>query len=153
MGHHGDVREFAAALADAIDDALPVWVERSVERVATGAGVALSTPMKEAAAEAGQRARQEVGGKIRVLLDADIDQQQATPLSLLRSAVRYPTEVLQAAEVPPVRRDAQQHRLFPDDVYDLAPATFADLGRDVGATGLAWAAAKAYTHLQRHGRP
>ncbi len=36
---------------------------------------------------------------------SDIDEQRTTPLALIRGAVRYPTEVLRAAGVPPVERD------------------------------------------------
>ena len=87
---------------------------------------------------------------MRALLAADIDDQHTTPLSLLRGAVRYPTAVLSAAGVPPVRRDEQQERLFPDDLYDLAPATFADVDPALAEVGMAWGAAKAFEHLQRH---
>ena len=71
-------------------------------------------------------------------------------MTLLRAAVRYPTEVLRAAGVPGVVRDEQQERLFPNDVYDLAPANFADVDPALAEPGLAWGAAKAYIHLQRH---
>ncbi|MBV8160204.1 MAG: hypothetical protein JO265_04710, partial [Acidimicrobiia bacterium] len=65
-------------------------------------------------------------------------------------AVRFPAAVLAAAGVPPVRRDEQQERLFPADVYDLAPATFADVDPALADVALAWGAAKAFEHLQRH---
>jgi hypothetical protein len=105
---------------------------------------------RRAAAEAGRQAAAEVGPAVRELLAADIDDQRTTPLSLLRGAVRYPTAVLEAVGVPPVRRDEPQERLFPDDVYDLAPATFADVDPALAEVGLAWGAAKAFEHLQRH---
>ena len=44
-------------------------------------------------------------------------------------------------------------RLFPDDDYDLSPATFADVDPRLTEPGLAWGAAKAFTHLQRHRPP
>jgi hypothetical protein len=91
-----------------------------------------------------------VGPMLRALLATDIDEQATTPLSLLRGAVRYPTAVLRDAGVPPARRDEQQERLFPDDVYDLAPATFADVDPALAEVGMAWGAAKAFEHLQRH---
>ena len=84
-------------------------------------------PVLAEARDAGERARSEVGTQMRALLSADIDEQRTTPLQLLRGAVRYPTEVLRAAEVPPVDRDQAQAHLFPEDVYDLSPATFADV--------------------------
>jgi hypothetical protein len=146
------MQEHATTLADAIEAALPDWVERAVARRMAEAG--RSEPDVTAAAEAaGLRAQREVGPRVRALLDADIDEQRSTPLSLLREAARYPTDVLRAAGVAPVERDQMQERLLPDDVYDLAPATFADVDPALTEPGLAWGAAKAWTHRRRHGGP
>ena len=38
-------------------------------------------------------------------------------------------------------------RNFPDDVYDLSPATFADVDPALHEPGLVWGAAKAHVHL------
>jgi hypothetical protein len=85
------------------------------------------------------------------LLTADIDDQATTPLAILRaSAVRYPTEVLHAAGVPPVVRDEFVEGVFPDDTYDLAPTSIADLDPDLGDLAIAWGAAKAFEHKRRH---
>jgi hypothetical protein len=100
---------------------------------------------------AGLRARDDVTPQIRTLLAADIDEQRGSPLALLRSAaVRYPTAVLRDLGVPPIVRDEAQERFFPDDIYDLAPANFADLDPALAEVGIAWGAAKAFEHLQRH---
>ncbi|HEX6595944.1 MAG TPA: hypothetical protein VF045_03360 [Acidimicrobiales bacterium] len=141
------IDEHATALADAIEAALPGWVERSVRLRLGGPTGQVET----AAAEAGRQAASEVGGAVRRLLEADIDEQATTPLALLRGAVRYPTAVLRAAGVAPVPRDAVQERLFPDDVYDLAPASFADIDPSLLEPGIRWGAAKAFVHKQRHG--
>ena len=136
----------ATALADAIVGALPGWVERCVARRLPTLG-----PERQAAARAaGERAADEVGGQVRALLAADIDDQRTTPLALLRSAVRYPTEVLQAAGVPPVDRDPVQARLLPGDPYDLSPASFADIDPALAEPGMVWGAAKARAHRRRH---
>jgi hypothetical protein len=142
--------EQAVALADAIDQALPAWVERSVERVMKAWKGEVDEGVRVAAAAAGRQAVNEVGPQVRALLDTDIDAQRTTPLSLVRRAVRFPTAVLQAVGVPPVVRDEQQERLFPEDVYDLAPASFADVDPALAEVGVAWGAAKAFEHLQRH---
>jgi hypothetical protein len=118
-------------------------------RLATAFHGRADDDVRAAAAETGRRAATEVGREVRELLVLDIDLQPTTPLALLRGAVRYPTAVLRGAGVPPVVRDEQQERLFPDDDYDLAPANFADVSPDLADTGLAWGAAKAYAHLQR----
>ena len=143
--------EHGAALADAIDDVLPGWVERSVASVLAAAGIEVDESVPADAAAAGRRARDEVGAAVRALLELDIDEQRSTPLSLLREAVRYPTEVLRRAGVEPVgERDDVRARLFPDDAYDLSPAAFADIDPRLTEPGLVWGAAKAYEHLRRH---
>ncbi len=145
------MEEQAKALADAIEAALPSWVERSVARRLADAGRPVETDVAAAAADAGRQAADEVGPAVRRLLEADIDEQATTPLSLLRGAVRFPTAVLRGAGVPEVVRDEYHPALLPDDVYDLAPATFADVDPSLAEPGLAWGAAKAFTHIQRHG--
>lgn len=135
----------AEELASAVEAALPGWVVRCVTRLAPGAG-------ERAAAEAaGQRAGVEVGAAVRALLLTDVDAQRTTPLALLRDAVRYPTAVLAEAGVPPVARDPFAVERFPDDVYDLTPASFADVEPGLGELGIRWGASKAWEHKQRHG--
>ena len=141
------MEEYAKTLADAIDAALPGWVVRSVERVATAAGRPVDAAVT---AEAGERARTEAGAKVRQLLEADIDEQRTTPLSILRDAIRYPSAVLRDAGVPPVVRDDYSREAFPEDDYDLTPASFADIDPALTEPALAWGAAKAWTHKERH---
>jgi hypothetical protein len=140
------VEPHATALADAIVAAIPGWVERSVARRMPGP----HPEVADAVREAGRRAAVEVGVEIRTLLQADIDEQWTTPLALLRTAVRYPTEVLAAAGVPPVERDPIQARLLPGDIYDLSPANFADVDPSLAEPGIVWGAAKALAHRRRH---
>ena len=148
----GSVEEHATALADAVEAALPVWVEGCVRRRLADAGRPYDGAVAGAVAAAGARARDEVGPAVRRLLEQDVDEQATTPLSLLRGAVRFPTSVLRALGVPPVDRDEVQERLFPDDPYDLTPASFADVDPALAEPGLVWGAAKAFVHIQRHGR-
>ncbi len=145
------VEPHATALADAVVAALPGWVERSVARILTAWQDGPPDPdVLAAAQDAGRRAAVEVGGQVRALLAADVDEQRSTPLALLRTAVRYPTEILQAAGVPPVVRDPIQERLLPADLYDLSPASFADVDPALAEPGLVWGAAKALAHRRRH---
>jgi hypothetical protein len=141
---------YAAALADAVVAALPAWVERSVSaRYADWSGEATPAEVREAAVIAGRQAVVEVEPPLRDLLATDVDEQRTNPLAILRRAVRHPTSVLAQAGVPPVERDAHAERLFPDDLYDLGPAAFADLGPAVHEPGLVWGAAKAHVILRR----
>ena len=138
--------ELAEGLADGIVAALPGWVARCI--AARSVGVAVDDA---AVAAAGRRAAAEVGPRVRSLLAADIDEQRTGPLALVRHAVAYPASVLSAAGVAPVERDADAVRLFPDDAYDLSPASFAELHPDLRGPGLEWGAAKAHVHRRRHG--
>jgi hypothetical protein len=145
-----DVDPYALALADGIEAVLPTWVVRSVVTVMTAWSGGVPADVALAAEEAGQRARVEVGGAVRELLATDIDEQRTTPLALLRAAVRYPTEVLRDAGVPGLERDAFAEDAFPDDIYDLSPARFADIDPALADVGLAWGASKAFAHKRRH---
>lgn len=138
----------AAELAAAVEAALPGWVERCV-RDRLGADEAGTPAVRAAAVDAGRRAADEVGPALRALLAADVDDQRASPLALVRRAVRYPTEVLRAAGAQPVRRDEFAERVLPEDVYGLAPATWADVDPALHEPGLRWGAAKAHTVLTR----
>ena len=143
----------AEVLADAVEAALPGWVERSVERLLVEwSGVADPAAMAEARV-AGEAARHEVGAAVRALLEQDIDEQRTNPLALLRAAVAYPAGVLRRAGVPPVQRDQFSEAHFPDDVYDLTPASFAEVDPSLPEPGLAWGAATAWAHRRRHSPP
>ena len=138
----------------AVDAALVGWVERVVEdrwRRANG-GAPLTDALRASARAVGQRARDELVPQLRALLAVDVDEQRANPLAVLRRAVPAVTEVLQSVGVPPVARDAAAEQLFPDDVYDVTPAAFADLDPSVHEPGLVWGAAKAHVILARRRR-
>jgi hypothetical protein len=149
---HDDPADLAAlagharALADAVEVAIPRWVHRCVER-ARGREVDDGLRGRtEAAARAAQR---DGAPRVRALLDADVDDQRTGPLDVLRSLVRYPTEVLRAEGVAPVARDELARSGFPDDDYDLTPASFADIDPSLHELGLVWGAAKAHVVLAR----
>jgi hypothetical protein len=141
--------EYAHELAGGIEAAIGPWVERVVRTRLEQAGMTPSAEVGAAIEAAMAEATAEVGGEVRALLEQDIDDQSTNPLHLVRSAVRYPTEVLRSAVVPPVERDADAERLFPDDPYDLTPGSFADLDPELADVGMRWGAAKAYVHLAR----
>jgi hypothetical protein len=147
-----DVAGYGSVLADRIEEALPRWVAASVARIMTAWAGTVPPSVADAASAAGIEAAREVGPRVRALLAADIDEQHSTPLATVRAlAVRHPTSVLQAAGVPPVSRDEAAETLFPDDIYDLVPASFADLDPSLVDAGLRWGAAKAFEHKRRHG--
>jgi hypothetical protein len=150
---YGPVDDYARTLADAITAAIAGWVTGAVERVLASRSLPMTTETRQAAAAAGSLAQAETGAAIQALLAADIDDQRSTPLTLLRQAVRYPTRVLQDAGVPPAARDRFAERAFPEDLYDLSPASLADVDPALTDPGIAWGAAKAFEHKRRHRPP
>jgi|TARA_B110000438_G_C15626206_1_gene568826 hypothetical protein len=140
--------DLASELVDEVVAALPDWVSRCI----TDRQFAVTGVSEDDVVSAGRRAADEVGQRLRTLMTADVDEQWTGPLAILRDATRYPTELLAAAGVPPVDRDADAQQMFPDDLYDLTPASFADIHPDLQGPGLAWGAAKAYVHGLRHRR-
>ncbi|HET9692311.1 MAG TPA: hypothetical protein VFP61_14260, partial [Acidimicrobiales bacterium] len=88
--------EHGRALAEAATAALPGWVARVACARAAAAGVALDPAAVDAA---GRQAAGEVGHRLRELVALDVDAQRATPLALVRTAVRWPTALLRDAGV------------------------------------------------------
>lgn len=142
------VGEAATQLADLAIAALPGWVERCVAEGCERGAVA-AADLSAAARDAGLQCAAEIGPPLRDLLATDVDEQQSTPLSVLRCAVRFPTQVLADGGVPAPDRDDFDAARFPDDPYGLTPASFADIDPDLGPIGIAWGAAKAFEVLQR----
>ena len=144
--------DIGTRLADAVEAALPAWVEASVETIVVAWSGSVPDDVRAAATEAGRRAAAKVGPELRRLLAADPDEQWTNPLALLRAAVRYPTAVLREAGVPGVVRDEFDERHFPDDEYGLTPMRFADVDPALADLGYEWGATKAMAHKARHGR-
>jgi hypothetical protein len=144
--------DYAGALAEGIERAIPGWVERSVRGVLADQGIAVDDELGRRIATAAAGARDEGASRVRRLLATDVDRQAGNPLAILRDLVRYPTAVLRAAGARPVGRDEFHERSFPDDVYDLSPAAFADVEPALHEPGLVWGAAKAHVHLARRRR-
>lgn len=137
--------ECARVLSEGIAQALPGWVVSAVESRLP----AMSPGIRDAAEAAGAAAAAEIGGEAARLLAADIDDQRENPLAVLRRAVRYPTEVLAAAGAVRVERDDFAIERFPDDIFDLTPASFGEIHPNLQSAGLTWGAAKAFVHRRR----
>jgi hypothetical protein len=141
--------QIAGALADRVEVVVPGWIEGLVVlRVQQWRGDVADDVLVRAA-RAGEDAGREVGPRMRALLGADIDEQAANPLQLLRAATRHAHAVLEQLGVPEVARDEFARRSFPDDRYDLMPATWGDVDASLHEAGIAWGAAKAFVHKAR----
>ena len=139
----------AADLADRIDATVADWISLLVvTRVEQWQGKA-SDEVRALADAAGNAARAELMPRMRRLLEADIDDQAANPLELLRHATRHAQSVLEGLGTPAVERDQFAQRSFPTDVYDLMPATWSDIDPSLHQPGITWGAAKAFVHKAR----
>lgn len=139
----------AAELADRVEEAVPGWIEGLVlDRVREWRGH-VGTEAAAEAVVAAEEACAEVVPRMRRLLEADIDDQAANPLELLRRSTRHAHDALARIGVPSVVRDDFARRSFPDDTYDLMPATWSDIHPDLHEIGLTWGAAKAFVHKAR----
>jgi hypothetical protein len=136
-----DVRALGTTLLAALREEMPHW---SATVVAERGGDPVLGH------SAGMRAYEALEPELRALLNADIDAQRGTPLSILRRAVEWPTEVLRAAGIETVVRDSDDETRFPADVYGLTPAAFSDFGEASGDAGLRWSVGKAFEHKRRH---
>ena len=140
---------FARDLVEAVEAALPGWVQRCVLTRAAQAEVPVSDEVLRATRDAARQATGTVTDQLAQLFGSDIDDQNRSPMEVLRSAVRYPTAVLRWMGVPPVLREEFEVREFPDDDYALTPASFGDIDDALHEPGLRWGAAKAHVHLAR----
>jgi hypothetical protein len=125
------LRTAGATIVAGIERCVDDWVVAQVGRILDAWGQADATTRARAdgdARVAGQQAAARVTGELRALLALDPVDQRSTPLEVVRTAVREPTQVLEAAGVPPVVRDDFDERAFPGDHYGLVPRTLGDLG-------------------------
>jgi hypothetical protein len=136
-----------AAIVAGVERCLPDWVPAQVTRILDlwgRADPAVRAEAERAAAAAGPAVTARVVGELRRLLASDPAEQRRTPLQVVRSAVREPTEILAGAGVAPVARDPFDERAHPEDRYDLAPRTLGDLGDpELAPLLLVWGHAKA----------
>lgn len=132
----------AHRLANDTIAALGSWVHRCVVDACERVGH-VEMPSEGDTAAAGERCAAEIGPQLVTLLELDVTEQRSTPLAIVRTAVRFPTEVLQRAGVPAPQRDTFSQERFPEDPYGLVPASLADIDLELGALAMAWGAAKA----------
>lgn len=140
---------YGSALADAVDAVVVPWVmDGSLTAIRNQTDHAAAVDLV-AIEEAAQLSRKEVAVGLASLAGQDPDRQSVTPLAVVRSALVHPTKALHVAGVAPVPRDSFSRESFPDDVYNLNPASFRDFGVAVHEASLVWGAAKAHVILAR----
>ena len=118
------------------------WLRSLAERVVTAQSLAskiVSERMERVIADS----RQDLLARLGELLAEEAWEQRRNPLELVRQATTGLTAELLATGARPVMRDEFKERSFPDDVLDLAPATWSDVHPDLHDVGLEWGAWKA----------
>ncbi|MGE0877860.1 MAG: hypothetical protein AB7L13_00120 [Acidimicrobiia bacterium] len=141
--------EYSQALLDAVDAAVPGWIERLVCDLVVAYRGECSFEVRRRVRAAGQRAAADVHEQLGAFLETDVDEQRTNPLSILRGAVTYATAALKDEQIPEVVRDEFAERAFPDDVYNLVPAGWNDIDVSLQEPGMIWGAWKAKQHLDR----
>ena len=164
-GHgEGEFSQLTGLLVMRVAIAVPDWVRRSVERGVANAIVRVGPywsiePEKWQALDrgaelAGWEAAEEVEKKVSTLLAAVEDLRPVTPrvLDALQEAVIYPAGVLRDARIPKARRDRSAMKLFPNDVYNVAPRSLAELHPMMPELLASWEVARMTIFHARYGR-
>ena len=139
--------EYSARLLTAVDGVFDAWIARLVSTAMATAGRA--EPTAEQVRTVTEEARNIGMTGLRDLLSVDAEQQRSNPLAVLRSATQPVSRFLEDEGCTPVERDEFSRRSFPDDMFGLAPATWADLDPSLVEPGLEWGAWKAATIIGR----
>jgi hypothetical protein len=151
------MRDAGDAIVAGIDRLASAWVVASVARIVDAWG-RLEPSDREAALaraqERGSAAGSEVAEQLRAFFACDPSEQRTTPLEIVRTLRRTPTEILAAVGIPPVERDEYETKLFPDDVYGLVPRSLADFGdEDLAPMLMVWGLGKAKVQRARAAEP
>jgi hypothetical protein len=153
------MEQAGTAIVAAVDRLAADWVVASIARIADAWGAlddGQRAALLESARSAGAAAAARVGDELRVFFTTDPAEQRTTPLAIVRSLRREPTEVLRRAGVPGVERDQYETRSFPDDDYALVPHSLSDLGdEELGPMLMVWGVgkSKALRAQRNHRRP
>jgi hypothetical protein len=148
------LRVLARTLGHQLLSAVGPWLTRAGDKRVAAAGLAAvddgSRRSRSARIRATATATAEaLAPEIRRVLEADVDAGRGSPLAVIRAGTGPFTKMLLEIGVPPVARDEFSRRTFPDDLFDLGPASFADVHESLQDPGLMWGAARAHVHLRR----
>ena len=118
------------------------WLRGLVERIVSSQGMSDSVDVERLEGVISS-ARSDLLAALHRLLEIDAWEQRRNPLELVRGATMGLTVELASLGARSVPRDEFKERSFPDDVFDLAPATWSDVHPDLHEVGLEWGAWKA----------
>ena len=133
---------YSTRLLETMQDVTEPWLRGLVERVVSSQGLAASVDV-ERLERVISSARSDLIAALSRLLEQEAWEQRRNPLEVVRGVTTGLTAELAALGARPVPRDEFKERSFPDDVFDLAPATWSDVHPDLHEVGLEWGAWKA----------
>ena len=108
-------------LVQAVESSLGDWIESCVHSILREQGRSIDDRTANLISAARRDAARDVVAELRTVLALDVDEQRKNPLSILRAAVRFPTQVLHAVGAQPVERDEFDEQSFPDDEFGSRP--------------------------------
>lgn len=129
----------AEALRDALCSVYRPWVTHVIGSRGWGESPGLAASLDDGA--------HWLGSALDELLVEPFERQRRGPLEVFQEAMRFPTVALTGAGRDPIGRDASVVNALPGDIYDLAPASSAQLGEEVWHAHVRWGAAKAATFV------
>lgn len=133
---------YSARLYDTMSKVVESWLRDLFAKVLSGQGIVVSAETDRMDRVVSETARRLLAD-VDELLSHEAWEQRRNPLDLARSATENVTTELKRLGAGPVSRDEFKERSFPDDVFDIAPATWSDLHPDLHEPGLEWGAWKA----------
>lgn len=134
-------------LLDAAVAAMPGWVQRCVHSVLGAQSIEVTPDVERATEQASLDAQSWTAELLPPVLATNDPQHVGTPLTVIRAAARFPTAVLRQAGAAELQRDDYARRHFPEDVFDLTPASWADIDDALVDPAIRWGAARVRAHL------
>ncbi len=148
MSGREQLPEVAVELVEVAERVVPAWLTRITVDAAIRSGLEPASIAAEIEAVV-RDASATTLAELESLLLLDVDQQAVNPLTVLRGAIAGPTELLRRHGARPRPVDPFIVERFPDDIYGVGPAAWADVHPDLHEPGMLWGAWKAMTVLQR----
>lgn len=140
--------DYSARLLQSVTAVAATWATRLIDDRLSADGLLDTVTEESRRSVVAEVERLAIDG-LRQLLELDAEQQRSNPLAVLRSATAPVSRLLASAGARPVERDEFDRRSFPDDVFGLAPATWADIDPSLLEPGIEWGAWKAATIIGR----
>lgn len=148
MSGREQLPEVPAQLLDVARRVVPGWLTRITVDAAVRGGVDPSS-WGDDLDRVVRDAADSTLAELEALVVLDVDEQTVNPLTVLRGAIEGPTELLRRRGVRPRPIDPFIVERFPDDIYGIGPAAWADIDQELHEPGMLWGAWKAMTVLQR----